>query len=110
MIVYHRTDQSEHIIGEGFRDGSGRYMFDIRLTGVFVSDVPLDGNEGAKGSDLLAVDIDEGLLGPFELVDEESVANYREWCVPAEVLNTHGKVVLLSGPELDAAETVRWTR
>lgn len=107
--LYHRTtsETATVILAAGFRDSTGSYGFtSIALTGVFVSDRPLDENEGASGDTVLALDgLDPRALVDFELVQEES--EYREWCVPALLLNT-GRVTVLTESELDRLEDSRW--
>ena len=49
MKVFHRTPCGSQIVAAGFKDNTGHYMLGITLTGVFVSDKPLDLNEGARG-------------------------------------------------------------
>jgi hypothetical protein len=101
MIVYHVTDAAEAILREGFRDAAGSYMLiEIVLEGVFVSDTPLSINEGCKGEQVLEVDLGDVIsLDQYELVEE--LKPYREWCVPAEILN-RAPVRLLSEAEVDA--------
>ncbi|MFQ5430437.1 MAG: hypothetical protein ACE5E1_09030 [Phycisphaerae bacterium] len=53
MIFYHRTDASAEILINGFRDGEGTYMTEIIHRGVWLSDRPLDANEGAYGDAVL---------------------------------------------------------
>jgi len=89
MRVYHRTHHSEAILREGFIDSTGTYMTDEEHTGIFLSDRPLDANEGAKGDVLLCLDIPEDVLVEYEWVQEESFG-YREFCVPANVVNAYG--------------------
>jgi hypothetical protein len=64
MRLYHRTtrDAATAIVSSGFLDGEGNYgLYDAIthephvLRGVWVSDVPLDENEGAWGDTLLRV-------------------------------------------------------
>jgi hypothetical protein len=88
--LYHVTDQAEQILSEGFRDGVGKYGTDADLRGVFLSDQPLDANEGAVGNDMLIVEIPVSLVGEFELVEEGKT--YREFLVPASVLHAHAQV------------------
>jgi hypothetical protein len=88
---FHRTDHAEAILADGFRDTTGSHLFvDLVLTGVGISDRPLDANGGAGGESLLAVDLDAD-LSEWEVVEDRKP--YREWCVPAEVLN-RGRVRL----------------
>jgi hypothetical protein len=83
------------ILREGFRDEEGSYgMEDFTLRGVFLSDKPLDGNEGAGGNHLLEVILPDDCcdFSYYELVEEGKP--YREWCIPAEIINRHGTVQL----------------
>jgi hypothetical protein len=101
MSYLHVTDAGEAILRHGFRDSTGSYMLaTLTLTGVFISDQMLDINEGAKGEDVLEVVLPDDLtLNEYELV--EDLKTYREWCVPARLLNA-GRVRLLSEREVDA--------
>jgi hypothetical protein len=47
-------------------------------------------------------------LTNFELVDDSGHSGYREWCVPAALLNEHGAVRALPEDELDEMATARW--
>jgi hypothetical protein len=62
---------------------------------VFLSDVPLGENEGTSGDVLLRVVLPEGRIDMdfFEIVEEGKP--YREWCVPARLINEFGVVELL---------------
>jgi hypothetical protein len=89
MIVFHRTTEvaARAILAEGFRDASGSYGLPIVLEGVFVSDRPVDCNEGAKGDALLSIELaaSENELVDFEIVEDGKT--WREWIVPARLLN-----------------------
>lgn len=89
FVVYHRTslEVAELILASGFKDATGTYMTGEEHTGVFVSDVPLDVSEGAKSNDALlrAHGLSEKAIAEHEWVQEDSP--YREWCVPAALLN-----------------------
>ncbi len=95
MIVYHRTSSTaaNAILREGFRDATGKYMTEHLHTGVWVSNYPLDSREGAHGDALLriALDVPDDGLATFEWV-EEGEKGYREFLIPAAVLNTNGTV------------------
>ena len=96
---FHRTCVADAILREGFRDGHGSYgLATLTLTGVFISDEPLDVNEGAHGDDLLEITFPSTVvLDDFEIVEE--LSGYREWCVPAALLNQQGTIRLI--PEDD---------
>jgi hypothetical protein len=55
-----------------------------------VSVRPLDNSEGASGETLLRIEIAEPLIAAYEWVEEGKP--YREWLVPAAVLNKAGQV------------------
>ncbi|MCP9496815.1 MAG: hypothetical protein MSG64_20450 [Pyrinomonadaceae bacterium MAG19_C2-C3] len=97
LILYHRTtaERAESIITDGFRDSTGHYLSDSIHTGVWLSDVPLDANEGAKGRTLLEVTINlsEDELTPYEWIEEEKP--YREWLAPAALINSQMRVVII---------------
>jgi hypothetical protein len=52
MIFYHRTTAANatSILSRGFRDGTGKYMTDREFSGVWLSDVPLDVNDGGTAA------------------------------------------------------------
>ncbi len=102
MRLYHRTNAAEPILSHGFRDGTGSDLTLGQHTGVWVSDVPLDGQEGAVGEALLAVEVDEVLITQYEWIEEEKP--YREWLVPAALLNQQAETTLLDADEVEAAE------
>ena len=84
LKLYHRTPYPEEIMRYGFRERRGS----MGLTGVWLSDYPLDINEGAKGPTVLSVEIPEEELLGLEI--QEDGKPYREWCIPAEVVNRYG--------------------
>ena len=102
MRLYHRTPAGQAILAGGFRDATGSYMLvGLELTGVWLSNVPLDSNEGAKGDDLLEVTFPDGSdLSEFEIVQDGW--GYREWCVPAALINATATVRMLTEEEEDS--------
>ena len=94
--VYHRTDAADAILAEGFRDAEGSYMMcTLSLKGVWVSDVPVDANEGANGRSLLAITVGDGVdFSEYEVI-ESMPKGFREWCVPAALLNERCTVALV---------------
>lgn len=89
MILYHRTDsESAKLISRhGFRDGQGKYLTEHPRSGVWVSDEPLDENEGAHGDILLEVSIEmtETEIAKYEWI--EPGKQFREFLIPAAELN-----------------------
>jgi hypothetical protein len=49
--LFHVTtaDTASAILREGFREEGGSYMTDREFSGVWLSDRPLDANDGARG-------------------------------------------------------------
>jgi hypothetical protein len=94
LTVYHRTTQNAaiKILRDGFRNTTGRYLTDREWSGVWVSDRPLDNSEGARGETILQIDIAGDRLAAFEWIEEGKP--FREWLVPAAVLNEAGAVKL----------------
>jgi hypothetical protein len=88
IVLFHITtsDKAAAILRDGFVDGRNENMTETELRGVFLSDRPLDANEGAWGDTPLAVWFHLPLseLGDFELIEEGKP--YREWCIPAELI------------------------
>ncbi len=87
--VYHRTslDAAVSIVRDGFRDATGTYMTRSEHTGVWVSDCEQDPTGGALGEALLTVTtvFSESDLDAFEWVEDDKP--YREWLLPAQLLN-----------------------
>ena len=96
MRFYHRTstEAAQAILREGFRDTTGTYMTDEEFTGVWVSERPLDCNEGAWGDVVLQIELEATAeeLADFEWVEEGKP--HREWLVPASLLNGRGKITV----------------
>jgi hypothetical protein len=92
MKLYHRTNaaNAEAILRDGFRDSVGTYLTDQEWTGVWVSDRPFD--EGAEESTLLQIELalPEDAIADYEWIEDGK--GYREWLVPARLLNEHANV------------------
>jgi len=97
MRLFHRTHHAAAILREGFRDGEGSYLTDRTLRGVWLSDFPLDENAGADGDQLLQVDVPDAVALDHEVVEEGKT--YREFLIPADVLNRCGPPRLVSADE-----------
>jgi hypothetical protein len=97
--VWHRTSAAKTILAEGFRDAEGYYLTRSLHRGVWVSDVPLDINDGAAGDTLLSLDVPEHELDECEWIEEGKP--YREFLVPADVLNRYGPPVIEGEDALD---------
>jgi hypothetical protein len=105
MICYHTTDAADEILAGGFADATGSYLLvGMELTGVWLADKPLGGNEGANGDQVLRVAFPDRLdLSDFEVIEDGKP--YREWCVPAALINTHATVTLMA---TDVADVIRY--
>ena len=110
MICYHTTDKPDEILSDGFSGGIEDVLIGgILLTGVRVADTPLDGNEGARGHEVLCVEFpDEVDLDSFEIKEEGGDVGYREWYIPAGLIDTHARVRSLSEDEVDEVKARRW--
>ena len=95
MIFYHTATSrkaAKGILSDGFKDttrthrGSG-----MILTGVHVVMVPFI-RPGSRGTSLIEIYLDaaESEIDEFEIVTEGSPFRRREWCMPAELLNSRG--------------------
>lgn len=106
MRLFHRTkaDNARAILAGGFRDAEGRYLTDQTFRGVWLSDRPLNINQGADGDTLLevALDVGEAELAEWEWVEEDKP--YREFLIPASVVNGRGKVRVMSDEEESSLE------
>jgi hypothetical protein len=97
MKLYHRTARAnaESILREGFRDHTDYYMTRNLYTGVWFSSTPLDVNEGILGDTVLclSLDLNEADLAQYEWVEEGK--GYREWLMPAALVNINGEVAIM---------------
>jgi hypothetical protein len=94
MKLYHRTSAqaAAAILCSGFEDRSGTYLTTEEWSGVWLSDVPLDINQGALGDTLLIVELDlaEEQLRDYEWIEEGKP--YREWLIPAALVNAKVRI------------------
>jgi hypothetical protein len=89
---FHRTTRkaASAILLHGFKDATGTHGTGSLHTGIWISNVPVDSNEGAKGDVLLEVRIPARLISRYEWI--EKVKPYREFMVPAALLNQRARV------------------
>ena len=94
LILYHCTTEAaaRQILAGGFHDITARYLTDREWKGVWVSDRPLNNTEGASGDTVLQIEIAEEIVAPYEWVEYDKL--FREWLVPAAILNKSGEVRL----------------
>ena len=102
MRLFHSTSRvaAALVTRDGFRDAV--FMQEVPgVVGVCVSDRPLDAGDGvARSTEVcFVVSVPPGTdLSSFEVVEERRPSNaYREWLVPAEVLNTWPRRIYRAG-------------
>ena len=90
------------ILNSGFKDAKGGYLTSNEHEGVWISDVPLDVNEGADGDTYLEIllDLPDNVLAEYEWV--ETGKPYREWLIKAHLLNQHATARIVSDEEIEA--------
>jgi hypothetical protein len=101
LVLWHRTASASVILTGGWRDGGDAEGQRAALanpelgTGVYLSNRPLDSNEGAKGDQLLRIvlALTEQDIAAYEVIEESGESTYREWCIPAAVLNANGRTI-----------------
>lgn len=104
MRLYHRTS-GEAAIGitrGGFRDATGSYLTisGNDYTGVWFSNIPLDVNEGAHGDTVLTLEMPIRLIREYEWIEDGKP--YREFLVPAAIVNAHGRIVKVVYDDIEA--------
>ena len=94
MRLFHITSnaKAEAILKDGFRDATGYYLTDREWTGVWVSTEPFEGFD-ANTNILFAIEIPEDAISELEWPEEGKP--YREWLVPATLLNSYGPPVVI---------------
>ena len=103
-VLYHVTtvDNAQVILRDGFNETAEFYSPDTNANGVWLSDRPLNANQGIRGDITLAVSLNLSLreLGFYKLVGTRKP--YKEWCVPASIIRRYAKVSLIQ-PHLEDA-------
>ncbi|WP_336492059.1 hypothetical protein [Methylobacterium nigriterrae] len=93
QFFYRRTteEKADSILRHGFRDEEAPYLIGINAKGVWLSDRPVDCNEGATGDTLLRVILPCSVDISEHYFDEGGEKGYKEWLVPASILNSFGR-------------------
>jgi hypothetical protein len=104
MRLFHITNiaNAEAILKDGFRDVMGYHHAGQEWTGIWVSSEPLDWSQRQyldDGITLFAIEIPEEDISDLEWVEEGKA--YREWLVPAALLNSYGPPVVTDDYEDD---------
>jgi transcriptional regulator with XRE-family HTH domain len=97
QVLFHTTTETAQtaIISEGFRDGEGHYMTSRLHRGVWLSDRPLNGCDGAPEEAfllLVLLSMSDAELRKYEWIEE--CKSYREFLVPASVINRRAELLL----------------
>jgi len=111
VVLYHWTtrERAQAILAEGFKDSEGAYGMSfeesgepVALRGVWLSDLPLGHDQfgGFEQDTLLRVTLSVGeeAIAAHEPI-EEGRKGYREWVLPAELVNRHGVVEIIDANE-----------
>ena len=88
MKLYHRTYAAEAILRDGFHDSKADFLTLEVNPGVWVTDRPLDEQNGALGNVVLTVSgVPEAEIAQFEWVRSRHPPPYRQFVIPADILN-----------------------
>src|SRR5947209_8567836 len=101
MIFYHATthEAARAILSAGFRDNLGAYLTDRIWTGAWVSDRPLDCNDfGGRNEAVLMITLDATVAELQQYEWAEDGKPYREWLIPAELLNAGSIELCVDSP------------
>ena len=99
-ISLSRASAAEAIQANGFRDGDGQYRTSRRMSGVFLSEWPLDEGDGRSSEALFEIWMPRVIdMSDYELV--EDAKPYREWCVPASLINERAEWRRVGDEEAD---------
>ena len=95
MILYHVTSKknAHSILKHGFKDRTGHFLTGKTFKGVWLSNRPLDCNEGVNECTSvleITLSINGRELADYEWVEEGK--SYREWLIPAVFINARSSV------------------
>jgi len=101
LKLFHRTsaESADAILKSGFKHGTGNYLTVHKFSGIWLSDVPLDADEGPSGDTLLEVklELSERDVQQYEWIEKGKP--YRKWLIPAWLINTLAKVRIIDEDE-----------
>lgn len=92
LIHVTKERRAESILREGFVD-SVRNFASLEVVGVWLSDRPwfnggcVELDELPNGYAAIAVEVPVELLEKYEVEDLSGDSEYREWCIPAAIVN-----------------------
>lgn len=90
--LYHRTFLADRILRAGFIDTIEERRAGF-ARGVWLSDRPLDDQDQIRGDAVLAVEMPYDVAAEYEWTDGGD--RYREFCVPAAIVNRYAPFVLV---------------
>lgn len=97
FIFYHRADaeNARTILDKGFANTSGHFLNNRIWTGVWLTSMPVDSSNAGGDEALLMVKLEtaEQALSRWEWTAEGK--SYREWLMPAALVNKCAKVELV---------------
>lgn len=104
MLLYHKTTigRARDILTNGFEDEKWRFEERdariekrLKVLGVWLTDRPLEEDEGPRGDALIEVDLDldQEVLDVYEL--EGMLEGARLWVAPAQLVNAHASARIL---------------
>jgi hypothetical protein len=86
--LYHRTYAAETILRDGFHDSRADFLTLDVNPGVWVTDRPLDEEDGALGNVVLVVSgVPEAEIVEYEWARSRHPPPMRQFVVPADILN-----------------------
>lgn len=102
LIFYHLTsaENARAIVNNGFRDSIGHFLTNRTWTGVWLSCRPPETADSLPGHSLLVVHLEmsEPESARWEFTGEGRP--YREWLIPAKILNRRATVGLVEPLDL----------
>jgi len=102
LRLFHRTTakNAKAILAKGFTDATGSFGTMDRYTGVLLTSQPVDVNAIDITLIEVELDLDEDALAAYER--REKGKSYREWLVPAVLVNAHMKLRIIEGRKVDS--------
>jgi len=103
VVLYHWTtrERAQAILAGGFKDRESNFGMSVRVRGVWLSDRPLGHDQfgGFEQDTLLrgTLSVGEEAIADHEVIEEGK--GYREWVLPAELVNQHGAVEVIDTDE-----------
>ena len=102
LRLFHRTTakNAKAILAKGFTDATGSFGTMDRYTGVLLTSQPVDIDTIDITLIEVELDLDEDALAAYER--PEKGKSYREWLVPAVLVNAHMNLRIIAGGKVDS--------